>query len=108
MEDMKALKGVVIGMGVLVVAGMVLLVYGLYYKAAHPDFKLLKDGDRAEDALSPIPTDFGNVEIPLPPGCRLLDVKPDGGRLYAISDCSRVVVLDKITGTVLGTISAAK
>jgi hypothetical protein len=101
----RALKTLVAGLGVLIVGGMALLAYGLYMKASDPDFSIFRD-----DAVEVVPAKgFGQVELSLPKGCSIVDVRPDGARIYLhvgppIPSCERVIVIDAADGTVLGTI----
>ena len=112
---MQALKGLVIGLGILIVVGFVLLIYGFYAKFNDPDFKVLPDrNDRASTATgepaSPPAQVFGETRIALPDGCTLVDMRPDGDRLYVRTGpaglCERILVIDPATGEVLGTIVA--
>ena len=106
---MQALKGLVVGMGILIVAGMALLVWGFYHKATDPGFSLFSGwvGNVVSDAAAP--KAFGEVSISLPEGCTVVEVRPDGNRVYLrvgppVGACARVVVIDTGTGSVLGTI----
>ncbi len=109
---MQVLKGLVIGMGLLIAAGMALFAYGLYQKIADPEFTFFAgetgDGAPAPAALAP-PGAFGTIAVPLPEGCVLARVIPEGDRLYLrigpTGRCERVVVVDVATGSVLGTIT---
>ena len=65
---MRALKGVVIGMGLLIVLGMGLLVYGLATRL----------GGAADGAGEP---DFGTVRAALPAGARIGAVAVQDGRI---------------------------
>lgn len=103
---MGALKALVIGMGLLLVAGLVALAYGLYYKASHPDFKLFDDTKALPAGHMAPASAFGDLSVPLPPGCHIVDMEATGARLYLRSDCDTVVVVDTARGTVLGTIGA--
>ncbi len=133
---MRVLKGLVIGMGLLIAAGMALFAYGLYQKISDPEFTFFagEPGDRAPAAVpaaspaavpaaSPAaattpapapaavapPAAFGTIAVPLPAGCSLARVIPEGDRLYLrigpAGRCERVVVVDVATGSVLGTIA---
>ncbi|MCH7693151.1 MAG: hypothetical protein IID50_06870 [Proteobacteria bacterium] len=117
---MQVLKGLVIGMGLLIAAGMALFAYGLYQKIADPEFTFFP-GDTGDEApaAAPAPADlaprlaapgaFGTIAVPLPEGCILARVIPEGDRLYLrigpAGRCERVVVVDVATGSVLGTIT---
>ena len=127
---MRVLKGLVIGMGLLIAAGMALFAYGLYQKITDPGFTFFagEPGDGAPAAVpaaSPAadttpapapapaavapPAAFGTIAVPLPAGCSLARVIPEGDRLYLrigpAGRCERVVVVDVATGSVLGTIT---
>lgn len=117
---MGALKGLVIGLGAMIVVAMALLAYGLYYKANHPDFKLFADGGQQTQAERPGPQapparnsvagvqPWGDLALDLPAGCRIEDIVAEGGRLYVKSDCNRVLVVDAVGGRLLGTVVVAR
>ncbi len=103
MKFMGALKGLVIGMGFLIVAGIAAVGYGLYIKAG--------DGGVSPFASAPsVPAQpFGDVAVPLPTGCTIVEMEPDGDRLYIrtgpAGSCARVIVFDVVGGRVLGTLA---
>jgi len=109
---MQALKGLVIGMGLLIVVGMVVLVYGLVQKASNPDFDFfgLKTETSAPVAAQPAAglAPFGDIQVRLDEGCRVESIQPDGGRLFVLvgpeGPCSHVVTLELATGRVLGNV----
>jgi hypothetical protein len=94
---MQALKTLVIFMGVLIVLGVALLVYGLSTR--------LSDGSDAGG--------FGEVALPLPAGCVLAEARAAGERLIVRSDgpaergCQQVFVVDLASGRLLGRVGAA-
>ena len=109
---MQALKGLVVGLGILIVIGFVLLIYGFYTEFGNPDFKGLTDGSgeasvEAGERAIPEMHGFGETRIGLPDGCTLVEMRPDGDRLYLRTGptglCERVLVVDPATGEVLGT-----
>lgn len=114
---MRALKGLVIGMGVFIILGTSLLVYGLVQKASNPDFSFFGPAKTpAAQAAAPagvVPSGtapFGDVTVRLPAGCTVEDMKPDGGRLFvrvgpAAGACSRIVVIELAGGKVLGNVN---
>ncbi len=111
---MQVLKGLVIGMALLIAVGMALFAYGLYQKIADPEFTFFPDetGDQATGTVVSrlaAPGAFGTIAGPLPEGCVLARVIPEGDRLYLrigpAGRCERVVVVDVATGSVLGTIT---
>ncbi len=65
---MQAIKALVIGMGVLIVAGMVVLVYGVTTKFG-------------KTSLASKAPDVGEVNVTLPPGSEVLDARLDGETL---------------------------
>ena len=93
---------------------MALFAYGLYQKIADPEFTFFP-GETAEAPQVtvaprlPAPGAFGTIAVPLPEGCVLARVIPEGDRLYLrigpAGRCERVVVVDVATGSVLGTIT---
>jgi len=124
---MRALKGLVIGMGLLIVAGLVLLVYGLYQKANDPDFvffKLTDEKSNTTQVTAGTPTiappvaatqqvqpslpqaTFGETAIPLSPGDKLSSMIAEGNRLIMHirnnNGDERVVVTDMNSGALLG------
>lgn len=98
---MQALKALVIFMGVLIVAGMGLLVYGLMTRASWQE-------DGAARAAADTAQPFGQVEAVLPKGANVAGVSVDGGR--AIVDIrlsnggAELRVYDLATGRVHGSI----
>jgi hypothetical protein len=109
---MQALKGLVVGLGILIVIGFVLLIYGFYTSFTNPSFKVMaKKGNEASapagKPATPRPGSFGEVRISLPDGCTLIEMRTDGDRLYLrtgpIGLCERIVVVDPDSGEVLGT-----
>lgn len=102
----------------LIIAGFALLAYGFYLKITDPDFRVStpSPGSEAVAAASPpqsVPMPagraFGEVRLPLPEGCSVVEMEPDGGRLYLRTGpeglCERIVVLDAATGAVIGTVT---
>lgn len=124
---MVAVKALVIGLGVLILIGVALLVYGIVQKAANPDFKLFQSTPAATSkaqpplasatsapVVPPAPSiePFGTVDVALGAGCRVAEIVPDGPRLYlrlgpateGLAGCDRIVVLNSATGQLLGTL----
>lgn len=114
---MQALKGLVVGLGLLIIFGAVLLGYGFYVKYHKKDSTLFgpaADGPPAVAApiatnapLPPAPG-FGETRLELPEGCSVTEMRPNGHRLYLRTGpaglCERIVILDVNTGDRLGTI----
>ena len=101
---MKLLKGLVVFMGILVVAGMAALAYGIYKKATDPDFTVFAGKPEVQEN----PAAFGDVSFPLPADCNIVETVPEDGRLYLrigpIGPCERIVVINADDGSVIGTI----
>lgn len=95
------LKGAVIGMAVLIAIGMGLLVYGVVTKTGPKKPALA--GSAPQKA-------FGTVTVPLPDGCRVEEIVPDGERVYLLVGpagtpaCDMTIVVDASTGRTLGTL----
>jgi hypothetical protein len=121
----RALKALVVGLGLLIVLAGGLLVYGLVQRASDPDFKFFRREATSAALIpatppmpapaSPIPLrPFGTAMVEIPAGCKLVEVIPAGDRMLlrvgsgeAVSGehCQRVVVIDLINGRVLGTVA---
>jgi hypothetical protein len=96
---MAAVKSLVVFMGVLILAGLGLLGYGMMQ--ASEDL----EAGKAEPVRQ-----FGDLDLGQPAGSRLGEVIPDGAGHLMITVTGgdrpdRVVVLDMRDGTVLGTVS---
>ncbi len=105
---MQALKFIVIGMGILIVLAVGLIGFGLYKKSVDPGWKLFGTRTEAPVAAEAAPAMFGKLNLALPEGCRIEDVRPDGRRAYLIlgpiSACDGLVVIDTQDGRILGRI----
>lgn len=103
---MRAIKALVVTMGVLIAGGVVLLGYGLFSKARQAP-------DNAPPTLTsttgrPVTGEFGAVEIRLPPGARVEQMEAVAGRLILrLADVGgdRILVIDPLTGRVTGSIA---
>ena len=124
---MQALKGLVYGMGVLIVIAFILLGFGFYMRITNPEFRLFKARDAAV-ATSPVPHDaatgaalpaatplpaagaqgFGDVVVQLPAGCTPIEMHPDGPLLYLrtgpAGTCARIWLIEVRTGRLLGSL----
>jgi len=129
---MYALKGLVAGLGILIVIGMSTIGYGLYRKSNDPGFKFFSlGGDSATSATPSTPTGspaiippladapplpaqgFGETMVGLPAGCTIDGVSGDGGRIFLrigpnTPQCQRVLVLNAATGAQIGVIRIAR
>lgn len=107
---MQGLKALVIGMGVLIVFGMIVLVYGLMQKASDPDFSFFGKAEKAAPAPSEkiAATPFGDISVRLPAGCRVENMQPDDGKLFVLvgpeGPCTQIIAIELATGRFLGNV----
>ena len=99
---MQSIKALVIFMGLLILAGLGLLVYGLVSQVSEVAGP---GGAVAPDA----PGGFDDVDIPLPTGCSVVEARIDGDRLIVRTDepdsnepCQKIIIIDLRSGEVLG------
>lgn len=108
---MKAIKALVIFMGILIVAGLGLLGYGMYTKAG----RSVKPSPVETSAAPALPsvvsvenTAFETVVLRQPPGTRIAAAEVSGGllvlRLTDGGQPDRVSVIDVGRGSLLGNI----
>ena len=112
---MQALKGLVAGLGLLIVILTAALIWGLYQKSNNPDFKPLAGlfnsaqtpADAPSGASAPAAATFSTA-LGLPAECRIADIATTNGRLFLRieggPDCDRVVAVDPGSGAVVGTL----
>ena len=96
---MKAIKALVAFMGILLIAGLALLGWGLYSQAG----KLATKGKRPVVVST---QDFGAIAVPVPPGTRIEQTLVAAERVVLrLKDSvggERLVVLDPANGSVAG------
>ncbi len=100
---MKAVKALVAFLGVLLVVGLGVLIYGLSTKAH------LKGGGAAT-ASAGVVAEFGSVTVPVPVGSRIEQMVVAGGNVVLRltgGGPERVVVLDPAQGKVVGSFALA-
>lgn len=107
---LKALKTIVIGMGVLIVGAICLLAYGLYKKSVDPTWKLFgAPRPVMSETSSTPPAAFGDVSLGLAPGCRIEEITAAGPRAFVRigpdASCDAVIVIDLADGRILGSIA---
>ena len=95
---MKSIKALVIFMGLLIVAGLGLLVYGMVNQISGVASPGVSDG-------------FDAASVALPAGCVLAEARIDEGRLVlriegppSYPHCQQVILLDPDSGAELGRI----
>ncbi|CCQ75044.1 hypothetical protein [Magnetospira sp. QH-2] len=124
---MVALKALVIGMGILIVLGMGLMIYGIVKKGEDPNFKLFGGKDAAvvqtaeEPVAAPVPEGparrprrapmepFGEISLGLPENCEILSARPlRGTQMLVVTGpagaCSQALVVDLSAGRVIGSL----
>lgn len=98
---MRAIKGLVLFLGVLLLAGLGVLGYGLYSKA--PGKGTPSAG--AGRAAAPSVAEFGQLAVPVPAGARIEQMVVAGDRVVlrlSGGGPERIVVLDPGLGKVAG------
>lgn len=105
---MQYMKALVIGMGVLIVLGIGLLVYGLLMKTKSPP-------TQPEPAAADSSKGFGERALAGNAGCRIERAIPDGRRLIielapatdgtSALRCEKTIIIDMSDGTIIGTIA---
>jgi hypothetical protein len=110
---MQALKALVIIMGVLIVIGTAVVVVTIYNRVSRMGGQQsAADVPAATGAAPPVadaaPASFGEARLPVPDGCRVVEMVPAGDRLLlrlgSIQRCNRILVIDLDTGSQLGSI----
>ncbi len=99
---MQSIKGLVIFMGLLILAGLGLLVYGMVNQVS----EVAGPGGPVAPGA---PGGFDEVEISLPAGCSVVETLVDGDRLIVRTDgpdsnasCRKIIIIDLESGEVLG------
>ncbi len=108
---MRTLMGIVIGLGILIITVIVLIGFGFYKKSVDPEWRLL--GDQALTTTDTVRhtqgNAFGDINLGLAPGCRVMDVTAEGAYAYLKigpdSTCETVIVIDVSKGQILGRIA---
>lgn len=98
---MQALKFLVGVMGVLIVAGVIIVAVTIYNRAGR---------------MASAPAEFAGSALPIPPGCRLGQMESAEGRIWLRLEggptnpdgaCNRLLVLDAATGKLVGELGPA-
>ncbi|MEQ8229746.1 MAG: hypothetical protein RIA64_16800 [Rhodospirillales bacterium] len=111
------LKFIVIGMGMLIVLGLGLLVFGFYKTSQDPNWRLFGETEAPAGGVAgtppppglapPVPVS-GDIELGLPTGCEIKGVTQLGGQIYVLTQpagvCGQVLIVDPATGRVTGRI----
>ncbi|MDZ7711825.1 MAG: hypothetical protein U5L06_01285 [Rhodovibrio sp.] len=120
--NMRALKGLVIGMGALIVIGLTVVVVTIAMRltgpeGSGPDRAGAGGGPAADSDMTPRPAaggegarPFGELQLGMADSCRIADALASGGTLVVRVDgpakdgCGQLVVVDPVQGRVLGRI----
>lgn len=104
---MHSIKALVLVMGLLILAGLGLLVYGVVGQVSELAAPGAPSGPGA-------PGGFDAASVPLPAGCVLAEAHLEAGRLVLRAegplgrpDCQQVILLDPASGAELGRITIA-
>jgi hypothetical protein len=105
---MQSIKALVIFMGLLILAGLGLLVYGVVGQVSEVA------GPGAPPGELGAPGGFDAASVTLPAGCVLAQARIEAGRLVLRAegpsgrpDCQQVILLDPASGAELGRITVA-
>jgi hypothetical protein len=108
---MRALMGIVIGLGIMIIMVIVMIGYGFYKKTVDPDWRLLGEETSKSTTSTPQTNNvgFGDINLGLPAGCRVMNVTAEGALAYLKigpdSTCESVIVVDVSKGQILGRIA---
>jgi hypothetical protein len=107
-QNIRLLKGIVIGLGVLIAVGLAVVVATIINRAGQPKVMMLPAASSTNAIAPQMPIVFGNKKIDLPPGSRLVDIRPDGDRLILrvrqVGGSETLVIISLTTGERLGSI----
>jgi hypothetical protein len=113
---MKALKALVIGMGLLIFVGLGLVGWGVsrtmgnHSPASPPVHAPVSGGEPVAAARPSAPGSYYAVDLPLPAGGKLEQIVTVGERLalrLSGPEGERIVVIDPLTGQTTGSITLA-
>ena len=96
-SNLRALLALVIFMGILIVTGMVVVGVTIANRLSN-----LGEGEKPAVAAG----GFGEVSVPVPAGCSIVETRPDGNRLVVRlgsgGRCDQLLVIDLRSGAVTG------
>jgi hypothetical protein len=103
-RNTKALKTVVIALGVLIVIGTGIVIVTIGNRLSGG---AAPSGDGVAVAVAAAPGAFGTVALPLPARCRVATATPSGERLVLqlagnSDECRQILVIDLRSGQLLG------
>ena len=98
---MQALKALVIIMGVLIIAGLAVVVVTIYNRIQARS--QVSASAAADEGAAPA---FDRATIPIPAGCRVANIAPAGDRLLmqleGSGGCDQILIVDLQSGRLLG------
>lgn len=104
----KGLVALVLILGLIVLAALGILVFGLVQRAKDPDYKIFRAYPAGPDQHPTHPA-FGDVTVNLPPDATVKDYKIESGRLIvrvemgpAEAPQTQLLILDAASGQSLG------
>ncbi|GAB4394474.1 MAG: hypothetical protein Tsb0032_19960 [Kiloniellaceae bacterium] len=111
---MQALKALVIFMGILIMAGMALLVYGLVTRTGGGGGEDIAGGGQQGAGMGggAAMVDFGTLNLAIPDGCTIAGSELAGDRLVVRvtgqvgRGCQQLVIVDLASGRELGRVKA--
>ena len=110
-QNIRLLKAIVIGLGVLIFVGLAVVVATIISRAgrlAAPVTSATPVAAVTTEIMGGAPAAFGAKKLDLPPGSRLVEIRPDGDRLILrlrqVGGNEQLVVISLISGERLGVI----
>jgi hypothetical protein len=101
-RNMKPLIALVIIMGVVIVAGLVVVVVTIANRMV---------GGRPTPAAATALPSFGTVDLPVPAGCQVMETTTANDRLILRlgggERCNQLLIVDMASGKLLGTLELA-
>jgi len=107
---MRALKALVIVMGVLIIVGMALVGYTIVKRTSAPDTASRAgiEAPAQQAAGAPARAPYGPIGIDLPPGSRVVRTTATDRRLVVEVELSsggeRLLIIDPTSGALIGTL----
>lgn len=106
MQSIQLAKIIAAGLGLMIVIGLGLLVYGITARTSNRDAETAKKP--AVAAPNALVTAFGEVRVALPEACSVVEMLAKDDRLYLrtgpAGQCERILIIDTLTGRTLGTL----
>lgn len=106
MQANKALLSLVVGLGFLIIAGAIIIAFGIYKKSTDPSFRFFAASKGPTETLvAPIAGPMAGGPIALPPGAEISHMEAAGNRLILHvrkkDGTQSIMVIDLDTGAVV-------